>query len=453
MGIVDEMTQRGAASAQNLDDTIAAVEGIGRELNAVTSVTDDRARMLTQRSAERTAAGEPPRRLEGVPFAIKDVIDVAGFPTTMGSRVSAGPEPRATAPVVHLLERGGAVPVAKTNCQEYSYGILGDESAFGRVVNPVDSALCTGGSSSGSAALVAFGVVPLAVGTDTAGSVRVPAACQGVIGFKPTFGAISTEGVFPLSPSFDTVGLFAREIPLIAAAFGAITSGDESDGGAVNDAAADAVAVDEAASRRTITVDTGLLDSAGTFADDSRDWARRKLTESRQSRTEISTTSAISGDLVKVIDEGLAIYDIVRRYEAFVLHERYLDEQGESYQPGVWAKILSGQSITEAEYRAQVAALEEFRASAVSFFDEVDFIVTPAIEGDVIRWDEIDDGSAAKFMRYSLPFNVLGWPAVTLPVRREPGVGRPPVSVQIVGPPHWDRELLEFAAGLCGSQL
>ncbi|MGC2942803.1 amidase [Brevibacterium sp. FAM 24638] len=436
------MTQRGAASAQDLDETIAAVEGIGRELNAVTSVMGDRALTLVRRSAERTAAGEPPRRLEGVPFAIKDVIDVAGFPTTMGSRVSSGPEPSATAPVVHLLERAGAIPVAKTNCQEYSYGILGDESAFGRVINPVDPALCTGGSSSGSVALVASGVVPLAVGTDTAGSVRVPAACQGVIGFKPTFGTIPTEGVFPLSPSFDTVGLFAREIPLITTAFAAITGGH-----AVGDATdGDEAPVGEAAVRGTITLDTGLLDSAGAFADDTRAWARQNLTESRQNLTELRTTSAISEDLIKVIDEGLAIYDIVRRYEAFVLHEQYLDEQGELYQPGVWARILSGQSITEAEYRSQVAALEEFRASAVSFFDEVDFIVTPAIEGDVIRWDDIDDGSVAKFLRYSLPFNVLGWPAVTLPVRSESGVGRPPVSVQIIGPPHGDQALLDFAA-------
>lgn len=443
MGIVDEMTQRGAASAQNLDDTIAAVESIGRELNAVTSVMDDRAQTLARTSAERTAAGEAPRHLEGVPFAIKDVIDVAGFPTTMGSRVSGGPEPSTTAPVVHLLERAGAIPVAKTNCQEYSYGILGDESAFGRVINPVDPALCTGGSSSGSAAMVASGVVPLAVGTDTAGSVRVPAACQGVIGFKPTFGAISTEGVFPLSPSFDTVGLFAREVPLLAAAFAAIAGGD-----AVGDLACDEVGADAAAARGTITVDTGLLGSAGAFAEEGRGWARRNLTEGQRHCGEVRTTSAISDDLNKVFDEGLAIYDIVRRYEAFVLHEQYLDEQGESYQPGVWAKILAGQSITEAEYRSQVAALEEFRASAVSFFDEVDFIVTPAIEGNVIRWDEIDDGSAAKFMRYSLPFNVLGWPAITLPVRRRPGVGRPPVSVQIVGPPHSDKALLEFVTQL-----
>lgn len=448
MGIVDETTQRGAASAQDLDETIAAVEDIGRELNAVTSAMGDRARTLARRSAERTAAGQPPRCLEGVPFAIKDVIDVAGFPTTMGSRVSSGPEPSITAPVVHLLERAGAIPVAKTNCQEYSYGILGDESAFGRVINPIDPALCTGGSSSGSAALVASGVVPLAVGTDTAGSVRVPAACQGVIGFKPTFGAIPTEGVFPLSPSFDTVGLFAREIPLIATAFAAITTGDRAGG----DAGAE-VAVREARARGPITVDIELIDCAGAFAEDTQAWARQNLTESRRDHAELRTTSAISDDLVKVIDEGLAIYDIVRRYEAFVLHEQYLDEQGEAYQPGVWAKILSGQSITEAEYRSQVAALEDFRASAVSFFDDVDFIVTPAIEGEVIRWGEIDDGSAAKFMRYTLPFNVLGWPAVTLPVRREPGVGRPPASVQIVGPPHGDRDLLEFAADIGGARL
>lgn len=472
MGIVDVNTQRGPGSARSLDETFAAVEGIGRELNAVTSAMGDRARMLALKSAERSSAGESPRSLEGVPFAVKDVIDVAGFPTTMGSKVSSGPEPSTTAPVVHLLERAGAIPVAKTNCHEYSYGILGEESAFGRVVNPVDPALCTGGSSSGPAALVAAGVVPLALGTDTAGSVRVPAACQGIIGFKPTFGAVPTEGVFPLSPSFDTVGLFARKIPLITTAFAALTevgtgfgagtgagtgaesgagtgTGADSGAGAGSEPEAGGSPAHDAVTGDTVTVDTGLLKSAGAAADGVRTWVERHLSE-------VSTTSAISEDLLRTVGEGLELYDVIRRYEAYVLHERFMDEQGELYQPGVWAKIMSGQTITEADYRSRVAALEDLRASAVSIFDEVDFIITPAIEGDVIRWDEIGPDSAANFMRYALPFNVLGWPAVTLPVGSPSeaggaagsGAGPKPESVQIIGAPHTDLRLLDFAAGI-----
>ncbi|WP_231444784.1 amidase [Brevibacterium zhoupengii] len=440
---------------QSLEQTLAAVEGIGRDLNAVTSVMGDRARILERKSAERAAAGEDARALEGVPFAVKDVIDVAGFPTTMGSNVSSGPDPSASAPVVSLWERAGALPVVKTNCQEYSYGILGDESAFGRVINPVDPALCTGGSSSGSAALVAAGVVPLALGTDTAGSVRVPAACQGVIGYKPTFGTVSVEGVFPLSPSFDTVGLFARDLPLLTAAFKAIS------GSGAGTAPAASSAASAPTPAKTPTVDLSLLNRADESSAGVLTWAEKRLGDSVLA----STTSANFDYLTELIERGIAFYDIIRRYEAYVLHKQFLDAQGEQYQPGVWAKILSGQDITEAEYQSNVASLEELRAAAESFFDDVDFIITPAMGGEVAAWDELGPESAAKFMRFSLPFNVLGWPAVTLPIgvvldsstsvagtASDTATGTSsrakPTSVQFVGAPHNDEKLLEFVAGL-----
>lgn len=430
IGSVEENrgTQNADGSVKSLEQIFVAVEGSGRNLNAVTTVTVDRAHTLARKSADRAAAGEPARSLDGVAFAIKDVINVAGYPTTMGSKVSSGPDPSATAPVVSLLERAGALPVAKTNCQEYSYGILGDESAFGRVINPIDSTLCTAGSSSGSAALVAAGVVPLALGTDTAGSVRVPAACQGVIGFKPTFGTVSTEGVFPLSPSFDTVGLLARDLPLLTSAYAAIAENSRGSASAGYSRA------------EKVTVDFSLLDSAGDSAAAARDWAEQNLSDVRGAPTR-------ADELTEILDRCIRIYDIVRRYEAYVLHEQYLDDQGEKYQRGVWAKIMAGQSITEAQYQAEIAALEELRASAISIFDDVDFIITPAIEGDVIRWDQIGRESAARFMRYAMPFNVLGWPAVTLPIGAV-GDGSKPESVQIVGAPHSDEKLLEFIAEL-----
>ena len=454
---------------QSLEQTLAAVEGIGRDLNAVTSVMGDRARMLERKSVERTSAGDAARSLEGVPFAVKDVIDVAGIPTTMGSNVSSGPDPSTSAPVVSFLERAGALPVTKTNCQEYSYGILGDESAFGRVINPIDPALCTGGSSSGSAALVAAGVVPLALGTDTAGSVRVPAACQGVIGFKPTFGTVPVEGVFPLSPSFDTVGLFAHDLPVLTAAFRAISESGAGTATATATAASSAASAPTPA--KTPTVDLSLLNRADESSAGVLTWAEKRLGDSALA----SAASANFDYLTELIERGIAFYDIIRRYEAYVLHKQFLDAQGEQYQPGVWAKILSGQDITEAEYQSNVASLEELRAAAESFFDDVDFIITPAMDGDVTAWDDLGPESAAKFMRYSLPFNVLGWPAVTLPIgavfdSSTSGAGAvsgtdtdtdtdtdtasatssraKPTSVQFVGAPHNDEKLLEFVAGL-----
>lgn len=411
------------------EHTLAEVERVGTQFNAVTAMTVDRANALTAESIGRRDSGQPPRRLEGIPFAIKDVIDLVGYPTTMGSNVRSDAPVANSAPVVDRLEAAGAIPVAKTNCQEYSYGILGDESAFGRVVNPVDAALCTAGSSSGSAALVAAGVVPLALGTDTAGSVRVPAACQGVLGFKPTFGVVPVDGVFPLSQSFDTVGLFASDLGVLTTAFNVI-AGDDS-GKAPGRGAEPGLTGSGAR-----TIDVSL------FADDD-DRARDLL----KSVPELTITSANGPALDELLDDLAPIYDYVRLYEAFEVHRDLFAERAADYQPGVATKVEAGRGLELAEYLTQLDALGELRERSLVVFGGTDFLLTPAIDGPVVGWDEIDSGTAAKFMRYSMPFNVLGWPALTIPLPGTGG-GEGPQAVQLVGRPGSDRDLLAFASRL-----
>lgn len=402
------------------EHTLAEVERVGTQFNAVTAMTVDRANALTAESIGRRDSGQPPRRLEGIPFAIKDVIDLVGYPTTMGSNVRSDAPAANSAPVVDRLEAAGAIPVAKTNCQEYSYGILGDESAFGRVVNPVDAALCTAGSSSGSAALVAAGVVPLALGTDTAGSVRVPAACQGVLGFKPTFGVVPVDGVFPLSQSFDTVGLFVSDLGVLTTAFDVIAGAGSGD--------------DRGNSAHIIDV--------SLFADDD-DRARDLL----KSVPELTITSANGSALDELLDDLAPIYDYVRLYEAFEVHRDLFAERAADYQPGVATKVEAGRGLELAEYLTQLDALVELRERSLAVFGGTDFLLTPAIDGPVVGWDEIDSGTAAKFMRYSMPFNVLGWPALTIPLPGTGG-GEGPQAVQLVGRPGSDRDLLAFASQL-----
>lgn len=411
------------------EHTLAEVERAGTQLNAVTAMTVDRANALTAESIGRRDSGQPPRRLEAIPFAIKDVIDLVGYPTTMGSNVRSDAPAATSPPVVDRLEAAGAIPVAKTNCQEYSYGILGDESAFGRVVNPVDAALCTAGSSSGSAALVAAGVVPLALGTDTAGSVRVPAACQGVLGFKPTFGVVPVDGVFPLSQSFDTVGLFAADLGVLTTAFDVI-AGDDS-GKAPGRGGEPGLTGNEAR-----TIDVSLFGG-----DNGR--ARDLL----KSVPELTITSANGPALDKLLDDLAPIYDRIRLYEAFEVHKDLFAEHSADYQPGVAKKVEAGRGLELAEYRTQLDALAELRERSLAVFGGTDLLLTPAIDGPVVGWEEIDSGTAAKFMRYSMPFNVLGWPALTIPLPGA-GAGDRPEAVQLVGRPGGDRDLLAFASQL-----
>ncbi|MCU4298550.1 amidase [Brevibacterium permense] len=432
------------------EHALAEVERAGTQFNAVTAMTVDRANALTAESIDRRDSGQPPRRLEGIPFAIKDVIDLVGYPTTMGSNVRSDAPATTSATVVDRLETAGAIPVAKTNCQEYSYGILGDESAFGRVVNPVDPELCTAGSSSGSAALVAAGVVPLSLGTDTAGSVRVPAACQGVLGFKPTFGVVPVDGVFPLSQSFDTVGLFASDLGILTRAFDVIAgTGAGDDRG---DSAASGIAAGGwtgPAAGRTGTAATPVDGSMGSgertldvslFAEDDD-----RSNELLMSVPDLTITSANGPVLDDLLDDLAPIYDYIRLYEAFEVHKDLFAERAADYQPGVATKVEAGRRLEHAEYRKQLDALAELRKRSLAVFGGTDYLLTPAIDGPVVRWDEIDSGTAAKLMRYSMPFNVLGWPALTIPL---PGAGAGPQAVQLVGRPGGDRELLAFASRL-----
>ena len=185
----------------------------------ITVIDHDQA---AQDSDALLAAGTPRSALEGIPVAIKDVIDTADMRTTMGSNVYADHQPDQDAAIVAQLRRAGANIIGKANTHEFSYGIRGDTSAFGVVANPYDDTRISGGSSSGSAAAVAHGLVPVAIGTDTAGSIRVPAALCGVVGFKPTFALLDTDGVFPLARSFDTVGLLGTTVRDILAVLEAL---------------------------------------------------------------------------------------------------------------------------------------------------------------------------------------------------------------------------------------
>ncbi|MDK8346703.1 amidase [Brevibacterium sp. UMB1308A] len=391
------------------------------ELNAVTTFLDMAADQQgsPQASPYPSSQATQPGPLTGLTFAVKDVIDVAGVPTSMGSNVTVpGTQPATTsAALVTQLTSLGAVAVAKTNCQEFSHGILGDVSAFGRVVNPVDPALCTGGSSSGSAALVGAGVVDFALGTDTAGSVRVPAACCHVTGFKPTFGVLPVDGIFPLSPTFDTAGLFAREPELVARVFSALTG----------------QAVAPAPDQPRI----GFVDARGTI---------RSVTGYLPDAHNLTT----SGE--ELFAHAAGVYDVVRKFESTRIHREFMESQAAAYQPAILAKFRDAQGVSEEDYRRGLAQVTQLQEKAAEVFASVDFIVTPAVDGPLATWEQVDSdpGVRGAYMHYSQPFNVLGWPAVVVPLSTRDEAGHPQ-SVQIVAHPAKDSELLAFATAFAGS--
>ena len=202
-------------------DPVAVVE---EALERIAGDADLNAIMVTngERALGRARAGVS-GRLAGVPLLVKDLIDVAGLRTSYGSKLYAERIAETTAPSVRALEAEGAIVVATTTCDEFAWGVSGQNTHWGDTQNPLRPGRVTGGSSSGNAAALAVGMGALALGTDTGGSVRVPAAACGVVGFKTPFGAITTEGVFPLVPALDTVGPMARSVADCALAWSVLT--------------------------------------------------------------------------------------------------------------------------------------------------------------------------------------------------------------------------------------
>jgi aspartyl-tRNA(Asn)/glutamyl-tRNA(Gln) amidotransferase subunit A len=216
---------RDLTAEQVTDACLGRIEDDNPRLNAFILVMADAARQQARQADRELAAGRDRGPLHGVPISIKDLIDVAGTPTTAASRVREGHVAAHDAPVIVALREAGAVIIGKTNLHEFAFGTTNEESAFGTARNPYDVSRSPGGSSGGSAASVAAGMALATIGTDTGGSIRIPAAACGIVGLKPRHGELSTDGIVPLSRRLDHVGPLARTVTDAALVYYALRGG------------------------------------------------------------------------------------------------------------------------------------------------------------------------------------------------------------------------------------
>jgi len=218
-----------ASAVEVTEQTLSAIDARDGELHAFLTVLGDSAREEAREIDRRVSAGEDPGPLAGVPVALKDNLCTRGIPTTCASRILEGWRPPYDATVVERLRNAGAIVVGKTNLDEFAMGSSTENSAFGATVNPHDPSRVPGGSSGGSAAAVAAGLVPLALGSDTGGSIRQPAALCGAVGMKPTYGTVSRYGLVAFASSLDQIGPFARSVEDAALLFEVIGGHDPLD--------------------------------------------------------------------------------------------------------------------------------------------------------------------------------------------------------------------------------
>ncbi len=398
-------------------------------------ITLDAERALAQAAAldAELARGEWRGPLHGVAVGVKDLFDVAGLPTRAGSLILADAPPAvADGPVVARLREAGAVIVAKLHTHEFAYGPTGDVAATGPARNPHDPTRITGGSSSGSAAAVAAGHLPLTVGSDTGASVRTPAALCGVVGLKPTYGRLSTDGVFPLAESLDHVGLLTADVHSASVAWDVLARPDGTGGGS---------RLPEVQGVRVGVLVDGYWRAADPVIDAAVDAAVERLRNSGASIVEVRTP---------MIDELAATYPTIVGAEAWATHADWFAERPQDYQPATRARIAPNADMPARAYvdaqRARRRLVAAFRAAAA----DVDVLVlgTTRLRATPIGADTVAVGGADVAVRPSLlaltlPFNLTGWPAVSVP-----GVvvdGGMPVGVQVVGVGLEERGVLRVA--------
>jgi amidase len=350
----------------------------------------------------------------GVRLAVKDLIDMEGEPTTAGCRAvaqRARPAARDAACLAGARAAGARI-VGRTNLHELALGVTGMNPWYGTPVNPLDPTRVPGGSSSGSAVAVATGEADVAYGSDTGGSVRIPSACCGTAGLKTTWGRVPLDGVWPLSPSFDTVGPMARDVAGLVTGMQLLEPGFASADVGIGDALEVARLPIEADPAITAAIDRALA-AVG--------WQCREL--------------AVPGWDAALTQAGLLLV-----VEAWHTDRSLVEEDPEGIGLDVRARLEIGASFDDAVVRAAWATQREWQASLARLFTEVDFLVTPTL---TIFPPPLEDGDDLLVARCTLPINLAGVPALSVPV---PTGGAFPASLQLVGPAMSEERLLAAGA-------
>jgi aspartyl-tRNA(Asn)/glutamyl-tRNA(Gln) amidotransferase subunit A len=422
--------------ASPLELTRACLDGIEKlnpTLNAFITVATESA-LAEARAAEiAISRGEWRGPLHGVPIALKDLIDTAGTRTTAASAVFEHRVPAEDAEVVRRLRQAGAVILGKNNLHEFAYGGSSLVSFFGDVHNPWNAAHIAGGSSGGSAAAVAAGLCYAAIGTDTAGSIREPAALCGCVGIKPTYGRVSARGVIPLSWSLDHVGPLAATVGDAAIVLQAIAGHDPLDVCSGDVPVSDYVS---ALGEGTKSLRIGV--PRAYFYDDLDD----------EVRAAVEQALAVIGTLVAEVRNmqiDVSADRTVQAAESFAYHAENVARTPELYQPETLRRIRSGANISAAEYIQRRRELDQERRRAHDFFAEVDLLVTPTMPIPAPAIADLKKDPAAlrpaelALLRNTRPFNVWGLPAISVPCGfTKSGL---PIGLQIAGP-HWREDLV-----------
>jgi AtzE family amidohydrolase len=443
VGLAADVRARRTTAEITVQATLDRIATREHPLNCFSDVLSERALATARRLDAAIAAGRDPGPLAGVPFAVKNLYDVAGLRTLAGSIINRDHPPAARdAAAVRALEAAGAVLVGALNMDEYAYGFSTENSHYGATHNPHDPTRVAGGSSGGSAAAVAGGLVPLALGTDTNGSIRVPAAFCGVFGLKPTFGRVSRAGVSPLAWSLDHVGPFARTVADLAAAFDALQGAD----------AADQVCTTRPPSPVTGELNRGvaglrLAVAGGHFA--------RLATD--ESLAAVATLTAALGVTREVTlpeaHRARAAAQVITACEGSAIHLEDLRTRAADFDPMTRERFLAAALVPAAHYVRAQRFRAWYRARVAEVFREVDVLLAPTTPWPAppigaprtTTIGGVEVVTRAHNGVFTQPLSFIGLPVIAVPVA---AAGPLPLSVQLIAAPFNEAALFRVAARL-----
>ncbi|HYM75488.1 MAG TPA: amidase [Candidatus Dormibacteraeota bacterium] len=432
-GLAQKIRRREISPVEITRDCLSRIERLNPKLNAFITVTSEPALAEARRAEAELSRGEWRGPLHGIPIALKDLIDTAGTRTTAASALHEQRVPNEDATVVRRLRQAGAVIVGKNNLHEFAYGGSSLVSHFGDVHNPWDLSRIAGGSSGGSAAAVTTGMACAAIGTDTAGSIREPAALCGCVGLKPTFGLVSSRGVIPLSASLDHVGPLAATVEDAAIVLQAIAGYDVDDITSADVAVTDYVG--------------GLREGVKSLrVGVPREYFFEDIDQEVASAMEhaVSGIEAL-GAQVSEVRLDVPIDRTLQAAESYAYHAENVARHSELYHPETVRRIRSGEKVTAAEYIQKRRQLEEARRNIGRVFADVDVLVLPTMPMAAPAIEELKANPDAlrpaelRLLRNTRPFNVWGLPAISVPCGfTQSGM---PIGLQIAGP-HWREDLV-----------
>jgi aspartyl-tRNA(Asn)/glutamyl-tRNA(Gln) amidotransferase subunit A len=416
------------------ESVLARIAAVEERLGAYVTVAADAALAAAARAEREISASGPRGPLHGIPMALKDLIDVAGMPTTASSYVRAGHVADRDSRVAERLGAAGAVLLGKTHTHEFAYGLTTPQTN-----NAWDRSRVAGGSSGGSAVAVAAGAATFTLGTDTGGSIRVPAALNGVVGLKPTYGLVPRTGVTSLSWSLDHVGPLTRTVQDAALVLSAIAGRDPRDPASVPAPAPDRIPEGDLRGLKVGVPRNHYFDRVAPEVEESVRGAIERLAELGAELVDVEIPMA---RYIQAVQWGLMVP------EATAYHERSLRAVPDLYAPDVRVLLEAGALTSAGDYLRAQRARTMMRDAWARMFDGIDVLAAPTVPmtavekgRDTVEWtDGTTETVSDCYVRLCAPANVTGVPALTLPVGRD-SAGLP-IGMQLMARPFHDATVL-----------